>query len=276
MRLLESLLLSIGMLSAGIASAQEPIPEEISFEGGKFTITETGDLDKVLAYEGREIARNYVVFYDRTVEVEGMQVALFAVGDGGNACGTATVIAWKPEQGGIRSDIVGEECGSPPAAVADSGIYFVPYLIPGASGVVEVWSPGDGVRVAGTLSFAPQPGTQWSGLDPAKFETITDAMQNEAVYMAAKALLGDSLLDVMTGLQVGGGPAVTPSGIFYANGCVPHACGTSDGFMAVDPKGQKLYFAQQRDEPEPAAWPEIGTWPADLRQAMRDALNRPR
>ncbi|MGI6856893.1 hypothetical protein [Mesorhizobium sp. 1B3] len=275
MRLLESLLFSIGMLSAGIAFAQGTVPEEISFEGGKFTITETRDLDKILAYEGREIARNYVIFYDRTVEVEGMQVALFAVGDGGNACGTATVIAWKPEEGGIRSDIVGEECGSPPAAVADSGIYFVPYLIPGASGVVEAWSPRDGVRVAGTLSFAPQPGTQWSDLDPAGFETITDAMHNEAVYAAAKTLLGDSLLGVMTGLQVGGGPAVTPSGIIYASGCVPHACGTSDAFMAVDPKGQKLYFAQERDQPEPAAWPEIGTWPADLRQAMRDGFDRP-
>ncbi|HWK66172.1 MAG TPA: hypothetical protein VNS34_14620 [Rhizobiaceae bacterium] len=275
MRLLGSLLLSIGMLSASFASAQDPAPEEISFEGGKFTITETADLDKILAYEGREIARNYVVFYDRTVEVEGMPVALFAVGDGGNACGTATVIAWKPDEGGIRSDIVGEECGSPPAAIADSGIYFVPYLIPGGSGVVEVWSPTNGVRVAGTLNFAPQPATQWADLDPTTFETITDAMHNEAVYEAAKALLGDSLLDVMTGLQVGGEPAVTPSGIVYANGCVPHACGTSDAFMAVDPKGQKLYFAQERDQPEPAAWPSIDTWPTDLRQAMQDAFDRP-
>lgn len=275
MRPVRLLLLSIGMLSAGIAFAQEPAPEEISFEGGKFTITETEDLDKILSYDGREIARNYVVFYDRTVEVEGMPVALFSVGDGGNACGTATVIAWKPEEGGIRSDIVGEECGSPPAAVADSAIYFVPYLIPGDSSVVEFWSPEEGVRVAGTLSFAPQPGTQWSGLDPAKFKTITDAMHNEAVYMAAKALLGDSLLDVMTGLQVGSGPAVTPSGIVYANGCVPHACGISDAFMAVDAKGQKLYFAQERNQPQPATWPAIETWPADLRQAMQGAFDRP-
>lgn len=274
MRPLRSLVLFSCLTTATTAFAQEA-PEEIPFGGGKFTITETKDLDKVLAYDGREIARNYVVFHDRTVEVDGVEVALFAVGDGGNACGTATVIAWKQEDGGIRSDTVGEDCGSPPPAVADSGIYFVPYLIPGATDVVEVWSPQDGVKVAGTLSFAPQPGTQWSDLDPTKFETISDAMQNEAVYSAAKALLGDSLLDVMTGLQVGGGPEVTPSGVVYANGCVPHACGTSDAFMAIDSKAQKLYFAQEVGEPQPAAWPALDAWPGDVRQAMQDAFNRP-
>lgn len=275
MKLLLSLLLAGGVLSAGASFAQETAPEEIPFQGGKFTITETTDLDKILAYDGREIARNYVVFYDRTVEVDGMNVALFSVGDGGNACGTATVIAWKPQDGEIKSHIVGEECGSPPAAVTDSSIYFVPYLIPGASGVVEVWSPRDGVAIAGMLSFVPQPGTQWSDLDPAKLENITDTMRNEDVYAAAKALLGDNLLDVMTGLQVGGGPEVTSSGIIYAKGCVPHACGVSDAFMAIDLERKKLYFAQEGDKPEPAAWPSVDSWPADVRQAMRAAFNPP-
>lgn len=275
MKLLTAPFLAGSLLSAGAAFAQETAPEEISFQGGKFTITETKALDKILAYERHEIARNYVVFYDRTVEVGGMEVALFSVGNGGNACGTATVIAWKPQDGEIKSDIVGEECGSPPAAVTDSGIYFVPYLIPGASGMVEVWSPQDGVAIAGMLNFAPQPGTQWSDMDLSKLENISDAMRNEAVYTAAKTLLGDDLLDVMTGLQVGGGPEVTSSGIVYAQGCVPHACGVSDAFMAIDLKGKKLFFAQEGAGPEPAAWPAVDSWPADVRQAMLNAFNPP-
>jgi hypothetical protein len=275
MRLLSSLALAAGLLAAAMAHAQQTAPEEIPFGGGRFTITETTDLDKILAFDGKQIARNYVVYHDRTVTIGGRQVALFAVGDGGNACGTATVIAWKPEGGEIRSDIVGEDCGSPPAAVTDDSIYFVPYLVPGESGSVEVWSPDEGVKIVGTLSFTPQPGTQWSDFDPAGLENIADALRNEAVYRAAEKLLGSSLTEVMTGLLVGGGPETLPSGVVYANGCVPHACGSADAFMAIDIKGKKLYFAQEGDQPEPRTWPALDTWPDDLKQAMHTAFNPP-
>lgn len=275
MRLLNCVALAAGLFASATAHAQQAAPEEIPFEGGKFTITETADQDKILAFDGKEIARNYVVYYDRAVTIGDRQVALFAVGDGGNACGTATVIAWKPEGGEIESDIVGEDCGSPPAAVTGDSIYFVPYLIPGESGLVEVWSPDKGVKVAGTLTFTPQPGTQWSDLDPSSLENIIDALRNEAIYRDAEKLLGSSLTEVMTGLLVGGGPETLPSGAIYANGCVPHACGSADAFMAVDPKGKKLYFAQEGDKPEPQTWPALDTWPADLKQAMHTALNPP-
>ncbi len=275
MRLLNYLALAAGLFASATAHAQQAAPEEIPFEGGNFTITETADLDKILAFDGKEIARNYVVYHDRTVTISDRQVALFAVGDGGNACGPATVIAWKPEGGEIRSEIVGEDCGSPPAAVTGNSIYFVPYLIPGESGLVEVWSPDQGVAVAGTLTFTPQPGTQWSDLEPSGLENIIDALRNEAIYRDAEKLLGPSLTEVMTGLLVGGGPETLPSGVIYANGCVPHACGSADAFMAVDPKGKRLYFAQEGDKPEPQAWPALDTWPADLKQAMHTALNPP-
>ncbi len=275
MRLLNFLALAAGLLAPAMAHAQQAAPEEIPFEGGKFTIAETADLDKILAFDGKEIARNYVVYHDRTVTVGDRQVALFAVGDGGNACGPATVIAWKPEGSEIRSDIVGEDCGSPPAAVTGDSIYFVPYLIPGESGLVEVWSPDEGLKVAGTLTFTPQPGTQWSDLDSSGLENIIDALRNEAIYRDAEKLLGSSLTEVMTGLLVGGGPETLPSGFIYANGCVPHACGSADAFMAIDPKGKKLFFAQEGDKPEPQTWPALDTWPADLKQAMHTALNPP-
>ena len=85
--------------------------------------------------------------------------------------------------------------------------------------------------------------------DPAKLYNIVDAFDNEADYEAATELLGDAITDVATGLLVGGGTDSTPSGVFYASGCVPHACGGADAFMAVDPRGHKLYFAQQMPEP---------------------------
>jgi hypothetical protein len=124
----------------------------------------------------------------------------------------------------------------------------------------------------------PDPGTGWADIDPSKYDNIIDAFHNEAVYQAAQKLLGDKLGDVTTALLVGGGTEKTASGIVYASGCVPHACGVSDGFMAIDAAEKKLYFAQQKDEQGAGgadAWPDLKEWPAELRDAMEKALAPP-
>ena len=156
------------------------------------------------------------------------------------------------------------------AAVTAEQIYFVPYLLPGATENVEVWSPSEGKRLAGSISFVPHPGTDWAAFDPAPMQNIIDALDNEAIYRSATALLGDDLTGVITGLLVGGGYETTPSGIVYSSGCVPHACGVSDSFMGVDQAGQKLYFAQGGAPAK--AWPSIDQWPADLAKAMKSAI----
>jgi len=259
--------------AAGIAAAQETAPQSFAFEGGTLTITESDEADKVLAFDGKELARNFVLYYDKTVEVGGKQVALFDGGDGGNQCGTNTIIVWKPDNGDVQSVMAGDDCGSPPAAVSEQSIYFVPFLLPGASKPAQIWAPTGGLKVAGTLAFTPQPGTDWKDLDPAKLYNIVDAFDNEAVYAAGKQMLGDAITDVATGLLVGGGTDTTPSGVFYASGCVPHACGGADAFMGVDPRAHKLYFAQQGDgEPRVTSWPALAEWPADLKEAMQSAI----
>lgn len=262
-------------VSSGASAQDKSPPESYPFAGGTLTITENDDFEKVLAFDGRELARNYVVFYERTVELGEISVALFAAGDGGNACGAATVIVWKPKDGDVTSEIVGEDCGAPPAAATTDSLYFVPYLIPGDSAPVQVWSPERGLRLAGMLSFVPQPGTGWDDLDPDGYDNIIEALSNEAVYKAAAKLLGNRLSEVVTGLLVGGGTEKTVTGVFYASGCVPHACGSADAFMAVDPNGRKLYFAQAGERPDPDAWPALKTWPPALRSAMKAALYPP-
>ena len=257
------------------AAAQDNPPDSIDFGGGTLTITETPDGDKVLAFNGRELARNFVVFYDKTVEVGETEVALFAVGDGGNQCGPAEVLVWKDKARLIRSEIVGEnDCGAPPAAVSDSSIYFVPYLVPGSSAPAQIWSPEDGLRVAGTLTYAPQPDTGWKDLNASDMDSIVDAFANAAVYGAALSLLGKDLTEFATGLLTGGGVETLASGVIYGSGCVPHACGSSDAFMAVDAKGRKVYFAQQGDGPEPRSWPKLSLWPGDVARAMGAAIDR--
>ena len=74
--------------AAGIASAEQTQPQSFPFEGGTLTITETDEFDKMLTFNGKELARDYVLYHNKTVEVAGQQVALFDAGDGGNQCGT--------------------------------------------------------------------------------------------------------------------------------------------------------------------------------------------
>jgi hypothetical protein len=250
-------------------AAGEPIP----FEGGRFTIVETEDLDKVLSYDGQEVARNYVVFFDRIVSLRDANVALFSVGDGGNQCGPATVIAWK-QDGELRTETVGEDCGAPPAAATADSLYFVPWLMPGATQSVQVWSPAEGLRTAGLMSFTPQPDTGWDDLDLATLDNVAAAFDNAAVYRQARKLLGDDLQDFATGLMTGGGVELTSSGIAFGYGCVPHACGSADSFMAIDAAGRRLYLAQQTEGSRPRSWPPLKQWPDDVRAAMQAAIGR--
>lgn len=258
--------------SAAAQDEQLPPPDQYDFQGGTFVITTTAEYERILTYDGEELARNFHIGLDRMANIAGVEVAIFYSGDGGNMCTPATLIVWKPEGEGVRTDIVGEECGSPSAAVTSQEIFFVPYVLPGATGIVEKWTPEKGLSVIGRMGFAPQPGTGWQDLDPSAYMNIVDALSNEAVYGAARKLLGNSLNDVITGLLVGGGVEWTPSGAFYASGCVPHSCGMADGFMAVDPGARRVYFAQKTETPTPNAWPALSAWPEDIRDVMESLI----
>lgn len=256
------------------APADDDRQAPIAFEGGQLTITQPEqDGEKVLAYDGKQLASNYDVFFDRIVKIGDVNVALVDVGDGGNQCGPAKVIVWKPKDGEVKTTTVEQdECGAPPAAISDSAIYFVPYLLPGDQKPALQWSPTSGLTTSGNLTYMPEPGTDWKDIDPSTYDNIIDAFHNEAVYKEAEKLLGKDMPDMATSLLVGGGTEKTASGAFYASGCVPHDCGGNDGFMAVDPAKHKLYFARRGDNGEPQAWPPTATWPADIKEALDKAL----
>ncbi|WP_027169167.1 hypothetical protein [Mesorhizobium sp. WSM3224] len=255
------------------AGADEEKQAPIPFEGGQFTIAQQEQYgEKVLAYDGKQLDSNYDVFFEKIVKVGDVNVALFDVGDGGNQCGPASLIAWKPQGGEIQTTTVEQdECGAPPVAISESAIYYVPYLLPGDSKPALQWSPTTGLTTSGELTYTPEPGTGWKDVDPSKYDNIIDAFHNEAVYKAGQALLGNDMPDMATSLLVGGGTEKTASGAFYATGCVPHDCGGNDGFMAVDPAKQKVYFARRGDNGEPQAWPPVKDWPADIKKAYDDA-----
>jgi hypothetical protein len=251
------------------------LPPPLAFEGGSFTVTQPEHYgEKILSYDGREIAHDYFVMLDRVVDVAGRKVAIYDVGPGGNACGPAAVLIWKPEGGDIETVKVGEDCGAPPAAVSGDQIVFLPYVLPGAAALVQTWSPDSGLTTAGELSFTPEPDTGWKDFQPSKLSSMIDALRNAAVYKTSRKLLGDRMEDVVTGLSVSGGPETTKTGLVYGNGCTPHACGLADTFMAVDTRNKAVYFAHQGDKGIDA-WPALKRWPDAVRGLMTTALTPP-
>lgn len=263
------------LLVAGIgfvpASAQDAAEEPISFAGGTFTITETDSLEKVLAHDGRELARDYVLYFDRLAEVGGTEIALFEVGPGGNLCGPSTLIVWRGEGEELQTARAGDDCGSPPPASTGGALYFVPHPLPGESMPLQVWTPQDGLSVMGSLTFSPEPDTSWTDIDTAGLDYMLELFSNEAVYESASRRLGGALTDVASGLIVSDGVHTLSSGVLYGSGCVPHACGAANAFMAVDRDGRELYFAQQDGEGGVKTWP-ADEWPADIEHAMTNAL----
>lgn len=260
--------LAFGISAAVAQDAEISVP----FAGGTLTITETDDYEKVLSFEGKELARDYHVGFDRTVEVGGTEVALFAVGPGGNMCGPSSVIVWKLEDSPLETARAGADCGSPEPAISEGAIYFVPYLLPGDTKPVQQWTPESGLELAGTMSFTPQPDTGWDNLQPETLRYLVDVFSNAAVYEAASDMLSDELTYMATSLLVSDGIHQLTTDIAYGWGCVPHACGASNGFMAVDMANRKLYFAQQDGPDGQKTWPAEEEWPANVLDMMHEKI----
>ena len=248
-------------LSLSLVPAVAQEVERIEFAGSAFTITETDDAEKILAFDGKELARDYFINLDTIASVGGTQVAFFSVGPGGNACAPNTVMAWKPDGGAIETAALDDDCDSPVAAVSDYGVFFVPYLLPGEVDQVHSWTPEEGFSLQGTLSYAPEPGTGWQTFDPSALSHPMDVFRNADIYAAAQALLGDDLTDVATGLSVSGAPDISADGLVSGRGCVPHACSLSDSFIVVDKTARAIFLAQQ-DEKANRFWPAREKWPA--------------
>ena len=253
-------LAALTLLQALPASAAE-ILEEIAFDGETITIVEAEDGQRAVLLADRELGRNWFAGFDRVVEVYDQPVALFYLGDGGNACAPSTLIVWRDEDGAIRSLNHGDDCGTPAPAISDNGIVFVPYLLPGETAPVRRWTPPDGVETAGVLHYAPEPGTGWEAIAADAISYPLDLLRNEALYTEALGLLGaDDMADYARGLSVASEPQIR-DGLLTGSGCVPHNCGGADSLIIADTTAQKLYLAQQRDGAI-RQWPEASGWPA--------------
>lgn len=262
-RLLPTLPVLIGLAAPALAQ------EDITFAGGKLRIEENADYEKVVSFDGREIARDYMAFFDRIANISGTEVAMLSIGPGGNACGANTLLIWKNEgDDTLRTDRLPGDCNWPAPAVSDYRIVFVPWVLPGENAAVQSWTPEDGFALAGVMRFAPEPGTGWSELaaDPAIYPL--DYFRNEAFFAMASSVLGDALAEYATGLGVASDMVELGGGLYAATGCQPHNCGGADSLLVVDPGARTAWFAQIRGNAI-ENWPGLDDWPAAARGALK-------
>ncbi|PLP56925.1 hypothetical protein CYK37_21985 [Mesorhizobium loti] len=225
----------------------------------------------VLAYEGKEIAHDFFISFNRIAKIDDTDVALFNLENGGAGCKPRVLILWKKEGSATLQSKRSEEddCGQLSMAVADDVIYFMPDVLPGGDSMsILQWTPLGGLATAGRLSFAPDPNTGWDDIDLSGGWGIVHAFTNEAVYKAAEKLLDGRLRNVAESLLISNGVRKTRSGVFYGSGNKPHAGADGQAFMAVDVKSRKLYFAWKSDKSELQTWPALGDWPKEIKEEL--------
>jgi hypothetical protein len=261
--------LSVCLATSALAQEDE-LPTPVKFGDGEFTFTRVEDNETALSYNGKELYRNFYVGFQQLAKVEDTDVALFFGSDGGNACGPAQLIITLPESSpDPKVEIVGEDCGAPDPAVSRYRVAFVPfYAAPGRPEPLIVWTPAGGLVRMGEIRFLPQENTNWGNFDPSKASDTMALFDNENVYDAASALLGEKLGEVVFGLSVSSAPEIIGGKYVAASGCQPHACGGANAFFGIDLEKRQVYAASRiSDQPE-QFWPaDFAAWPEALRQA---------
>lgn len=266
MRLVLALLVSV---VSSVAFAQEDIPAPIQLGDGEITFVRGEDEEITVTYAGKEIYRNYYVSAEKAIKVEGVEVVLISGGDGGNACGPATLIVTVPD-GAVDADVVtvGADCGSPTPAVNANEVLFVPYLVPGAKGLVQSWAPSAGLVTVGAISYMPTAGSTWSNFDIKAADTPHAMLANADIYSATQTLLGPKFDELVLLLGVSGTPELVDGKYAIGAGCQAHACGSANGFLGVDLAAKAVYAATRYGEGSETFWPaDFKAWPAALQKS---------
>ncbi len=256
------------------AGAQEDIPAPVKFGDGEITFARGEDEEIAVTFNGQEIYRNYFVVFDRVVKVGETDVALLLGGDGGNACGPATLIVTQPE-GAVdaKVDVAGEDCGAPSAEVTPNEILFVPYLVPGAKDKVQSWTPDGGLTVKGEIAYVPKEGSNWGNLDPAAADHPFGLLGNADVYAAAQTLTGDKFDELVLLLGVAGPPEILDKKYVSAPGCQAHACGVANGFIGLDLEKKQVFAATKYSDAGATLWPaDVASWPEPLKKAWEASI----
>jgi len=244
----------------------ETIDQTMDFAGNTLEVVQTDDFDRVLKVNGNEVLRDFQIYMERTIPLGGREVLLVSAGPGGNACGSYPVVLIPANDGTLTvATPIGTECGQfGEMAATPTELIFFGHTRPGVSASIDRWSPTTGLEHIGRIEFEPHPNTGWSTFRPDGLSHPIYLFTNEDIFQAFETLAGPDLGALSTSLLVAAEPQLLDNRFLIGKGCTPHACGTADGFIAVDLEKQSVYAATDATESR-SIWPPVDQWPEPLR-----------
>ena len=257
-----ALAMTMTVLASQWVHAREPGDKEvIETPLGQFLIATDENYEQSLSFDGKEIAKDFVVLLDKTAQIVETDLVIFFVGQGGNACGPNIVLAWKTDDV-FKSEFLEVSCDTPDIAVGEYGLTFVPYLAPGADPVPLIgWTPDEGVRQFGEASFSPDPKFNWGTLKPESGARPLDVLNIPDIYAKIAKASGDDLEAFALGLSVSSGLAPAEGDLIWGRGCEPHNCGGQDSLMVLDPSQKQVFIAKVFSDRGLVTWPDRRSWP---------------
>jgi hypothetical protein len=262
-------LAAAGVLLASFASsvfAQDLAkPVELTIGPETFRIVESDTGEKRLLHGTRVLVADSTVDEGLAASFGAVHARVFMVGPGGGDCDGWPAVVTVDAGGKVATDLTMKGlCGLYAATRDDDGFTFVDRPLPGYDGSVWRFTPEQGLRRLGVLTFRPQPGTTWR--DTSRYTSHPLQRFYVAPFDAAvRRLTGANYREFVTRLHVGSD--VKQEGDFVSiTGCKAHNCPSDKAFVGVDIKAGAAFLAMLKGR-RITAWPALSRWPKPLRDA---------
>ncbi len=128
----------------------------------------------------------------------------------------------------------------------------------------------DGLKLVGSLKFAPQPGTAMSPASTSAMRYGFELYRNAEFLDRFRGLTGPDAISIMRATSTSEPVHRSTDGRFVvAPGCMPHNCRDEAGMLVVDAQTSAIFVAYKPEGRPIRVYPAVSTWPNPARQALK-------
>jgi hypothetical protein len=237
---------------------------------GHRVAVESDDDGEILKVDDREVHRNIYVHIERVAVIDDVRTIVGTSSDGGNACAPTPFVLTLPAGDEPKLEMFPEDCAGPTSSEEDGKLVFTAEPLPGRDGERWSWDPTNGFKSMGALAFKSDPGKGWNSLVSAPPEHPSGLYDFGAIADQLDELLGDDAADfkeIITGVGSG---ELRDDGFYVGTSCLPHSCGAVEAIVVADTTEEQVYVAWKPLDAKIIVRPEVKSWPASARTALRE------
>jgi hypothetical protein len=214
-------------------------------------------------------------------QLDGLDAAALYIDEGGASCesGVEVLVVARPGAAPAIGRIDDTGCFSRPIVGKERSLQFRgpedalvirTSVSPTSGGQLWRFTPGDGLKLVGNLTFAPQPGTAMSLASTSSVRYAFQFYDNAEFLERFQSLVGSDATSIMRANQTAAPVNQSSDGRFVvAPGCMPHNCTDEAGLLVVDRQTSSVYVAYKPDGRPIKVYPAVGAWPSSARQALK-------